>query len=58
MTKKELVHALEGLEDSAEVHVYCTSANLDIAVYAYDVYTDDKVTGKEIENEITIVAHF
>lgn len=57
MTKKELIEAMAGLPDDAEVRVFCTSLEMDGGVYADDVYTDDKETGKQ-ENEITIVAHF
>lgn len=58
MTKKQLIEALDGLDDNAQIQIYCTSAEMSGGQYAYDVYTDDKVTGKDIENEITIVAHF
>lgn len=56
MTKKQLIEALEGLSDDAEIHVYCKSD--ECGIYAYDVYSDDKVTGDNIKNEITLVAHF
>lgn len=58
MTKKQLIDAMADLDDDAEVHVYCTSADIDGGMYAYDVYTDDKVSGCGVQNEITIVAHF
>lgn len=56
MTKKQLIEALEGLNNDAEIHVYCKSDKQ--GVFAYDVYLDDKVTGDTVQNEITIVAHF
>ena len=58
MTKSELIEGLKDLGDDAEVHVYCTSFDMSGGQYAYDIYFDDKVTGPDVENEITIVAHF
>lgn len=58
MTKKQLFEALEGLSDDAEIHVLCTSLDLPGGEYAHDIYFDDKVTGDNIQNEITLVAHF
>lgn len=59
MKKKELIEALKDLDDEAEIHVYCTSADMEYGgLYATDIYTDDKITGKNVENEITIVPHF
>lgn len=59
MTKSELIEGLKDLDDDAEVHVYCTSFDMPSGgQYAYDIYFDDKVTGPDVENEITIVAHF
>ncbi|MBQ7166823.1 MAG: hypothetical protein IJR93_07775 [Treponema sp.] len=58
MTKKELIDAMDGLDDDAQIQIYCTSAEMSGGQYAYDVYTDDKVTGSDRQNEITIVAHF
>ena len=57
MKKKELLEALDGLDDNAEIHVYGISDNMD-GEYAYDIYTDDKVTGEEVQNEISLVAYF
>lgn len=57
MTKKDLIAALEPLSDDAQVHVYVTSLNED-GTYAHDIYFDDVVSGGEVQNEITIVAHF
>ena len=58
MTKKELIEAMVGLNDDSEVYIYCTSLDMDGGKYAVDVYTDDKVTGENVQNEITLVAHF
>lgn len=59
MKKKELIEALKDLDDEAEILVYCTSTDVEWGGrYATDIYTDDKITGKNVENEITIVAYF
>ena len=58
MTKKQLIEALEGLSDDTEIYILCTSLDLPGGEYAHDVYFDDKVTGDNIQNEITLVAHF
>lgn len=59
MTKKQLLEGLKDLDDDAEIHVYCTSLDDSSGGhYAYDIYLDDKVTGSDVENEITIIAHF
>lgn len=58
MTKKGLIEALAGLTDDAEVHIYCTSLDMDGGEYAHDVYIDDRVDGDKVQNEITILAHF
>ena len=57
MTKGELFEELKDLDDDAEIHVFCTSVET-CGVYAHDVYIDDKVAGKDVQNEATIVAHF
>ena len=57
MTKGELFEELKDLDDDAEIHVFCTSMET-CGVYAHDIYIDDKVTGKDVQNEATIVAHF
>lgn len=59
MTKKQLLEGLKDLDDDAEIHVYCKSLDyMSEGQYAYDIYLDDKVTGSDVENEITIIAHF
>lgn len=58
MTKKQLIDALTDLDDDAEVHIYCTSMDIDGGEYAHDLYFDDRVDGDTIQNEITLVAHF
>ena len=58
MTKKQVIEAMKDLDDDAQVHIYCTSSEMGGGEYTHDVYFDDKVTGDELENEITLVAHF
>ena len=59
MTKKQLIEALDGLDDDATVFVYCTSQGMmEGGQYADYVDFYDKVTGEKLQNEITIVAHF
>ena len=58
MTKKQIIEAMKDLGDDAQVHIYCTSSEMGCGEYAHDVYFDDKVTGDELEDEITLVAHF
>lgn len=53
MTKGQLVRAMKDLDDDARIRVFCTSSEMDVGAFAYDIYPDD------IEpNAITIVAHF
>lgn len=53
MTKKELIDALDGLDDDAVIRV----STIDNDVYDYNIKGwRDKVTGSEVENEITLVA--
>lgn len=49
---------MKDLSDDAQVHVLCTSLDLDGAHYAEDIYFDDVVKGDSVQNEITLVAHF
>lgn len=59
MTKKDLINALEGLDDDAQVLFYGVANDYGLlGEYAVDVYFDDKVTGDDVQNEISIVAHF
>ena len=58
MTKKQLIEALEGLADDAEIHVFCISLDMPGGEYAHDLYFDDRVDVDTIQNEITLVAHF
>ena len=58
MTKKELMDAMQDLDDDAEVYILCTAEEMNGGQYADDVYFDDVVKGSEVQNEITIVAHF
>lgn len=58
MTKRQLIEAMEDLDDDAEVRVYCTSLDSDGGQYANDIYFDDIVKGADARNEITIIAHY
>lgn len=58
MTKKDIIEAMKDLDDDAEVSVYCTSMDSDGGQYADNIYFDDIVKGKDLQNEITIVANF
>ena len=58
MTKKDIIEAMRCLDDDAEVRVYCTSMDSDGGQYAHDIYFDDIVKGADVQNEITIVAHY
>lgn len=58
ITKKQLLEALEGLDDDTQIFVLCTSLDLPGGEYAHDMYFDDKVTGNNLQNEITLIAHF
>ena len=53
MTKGQLVRAMKDLDDDAQIRVFCTSSEMDVGAFAYDVYLDDVST-----NEMTIIAHF
>lgn len=57
MTKKQFIHALEGLDDQAQIHFFCESTEIG-AVYIDNIRFEDKVTGDKFENEITIVLEF
>ena len=59
MTKKDFIEAMEGLDDDAEISIFCTSEDFGIEGYANDgIYFKDKVTGNDVMNELTIVAEF
>ena len=58
MTKKDIIEAMKDLDDDAEVRVMCVSVDLIVGQYADDIYFDDIVKGKDLQNEITIVANF
>ena len=59
MTKKDFIEAMKDLDDDAEISIYCKSDELGIAGYANDgIYFEDKVTGNDLLNELTVVACF
>lgn len=59
MTKKQFLEALEYLDDDAQIHVFCASTELyDGGAYADNIRFENKITGDDEENEITIVASF
>ena len=52
MTKGQLLKELEGLDDDANI----TVETPDNEYYLYNIgYTKDKVTGTDVQNEITLV---
>lgn len=51
MTKGELIKALEGLDDDAHI----TVAGIDETCELNIVGWKDKVTGAEVQNEITLI---
>ncbi len=56
MKKKDLLEAIENLDNDAQVFVRVTRLNGDDH-YADDVYVTDVVDDADLENEFTIVAH-
>lgn len=50
MTKRDLMKALEGLDDDAVIYI-----EADESIYLFDGFKD-KVTGDKVENEITLIA--
>ncbi|WP_149554569.1 hypothetical protein [Treponema pectinovorum] len=59
MTKKQLIDEMKELDDDAEIHILCTSDELcGDGRYADEIYFDDKVTGNDVMNELTLVAVF
>ena len=59
MTKKELVDAMKDLDDDAEISIFCTSEDFGVEGYANNgIYFENKVTGNDVMNELTIVAEF
>lgn len=51
MTKGQLLKEFEGLDDDAQIYVETPDSDIIFHV----AYTEDKATGAEIENEITLV---
>lgn len=58
MTKKELIDEMRDLDDNAEIYIFCGSPDMGIGGYADSIYFEDKVTGDNVMNELTIVAYF
>ena len=58
MTKKKLLDAMKGLDDGAEISIFCTSEDFEIEGYATNICFEDKVVGNDVMNELTIVAVF
>lgn len=58
MTKKELIDEMRDLDDDAEIYIFCGSPDMGVEGYADSIYFEDKVTGDDVMNELTIVACF
>lgn len=58
MTKKELIDEMRDLDDDAEIYIFCGSPDMGVEGYADDICFEDKVTGDNVINELTIVAYF
>lgn len=58
MTKKELIEVMKDLDDDAEIFIFCQSDDMGVEEYSSNIYFDDKITGDDVINEITIVACF
>ena len=57
MTKAELIKALSDLDDDATISVATNSIDNGME-YATGIWFCDKVTGSEVQNEITIVGEY
>lgn len=57
MTKRDLMEALNQLDDDAEIHVMCWFDDESSNEYLHDIDYDDVVSGDELQNEITIIGH-
>lgn len=58
MTKKDFIDAMKDLDDDAEISIFCESDDMGVGGYASNIYFEDKITGDDVINEITIVACF
>ena len=58
MTKKDLIDAMRDLNDDAEIHILCSLFDTGSDGYADYICFEDKVTGDDVMNELTIVACF
>lgn len=54
MTKKDLLNALEGLDDDAQVYVYVADDDINMILSTL-VSVTDKVTGPDVQNEVMLV---
>jgi len=58
ITKKELIDAMRDLDDDAEIYIFCSSPDMGVEEYVDSICFEDKVTGDNVMNELTIVAYF
>ncbi len=58
MTKKQLLDSLKDLSDDAEIYVEAFIDDFDIDHTADYVEVKDIVSGKDVQNEVTIYAYF
>lgn len=54
MTKKDLLNALEGLDDDAQVYVGVEDDDINMILSTL-VSVTDKVTGPDVQNEVMLV---
>ena len=54
MTKKDLLNALEGLDDDAQVYVGVADEDMNMILGTL-VSVTDKVTGPDVQNEVMLV---
>jgi len=58
ISKKDLIDAMRDLDDDAEIYIFCGSPDMGVEGYADSICFEDKVTGDDVMNELTIVACF
>ena len=58
ISKKELIDAMRDLDDDAVIYIFCSSPDMGVEEYADSICFEDKVTGDDVMNELTIVACF
>lgn len=54
MTKRQVLDALEGLDDEAQVYVYVADEDINMILSTL-VRVTDKVTGPDVQNEVMLV---